>query len=272
MHRVLPRSCTLDLLIVRVPFLNLPKVAGHQIYISFATKRTRLTAYSACAPGSVICYGSYTQWVWFRSAPMLRDLGRKGGAGKSERCCQSWPVHWPCLGPTFSPLFLSLSATPDVVFWNQEVFFYEMFFFFYLGCFFNIKPARYLYVIWLYLHEVTISFSIPLVCAMAVRNCLECQQAQFKYGTESSARNYTAIPNTALGTAKSASAQASYTNHLILASHTSPSVLFLQKYIFSNLSIGWICIFLCLCPILGSKPEEALPFVLLTNSIQVLLH
>ncbi|XP_074542545.1 lipopolysaccharide-responsive and beige-like anchor protein isoform X3 [Halichoeres trimaculatus] len=48
---------------------------------------------------------------------------------------------------------------------------------------------------------------LRLVCAMAVRNCLECQQAQFKCGTEGSARSYTAMPNTALGTAKSASAQ-----------------------------------------------------------------
>lgn len=45
---------------------------------------------------------------------------------------------------------------------------------------------------------------------MAVRNCLECQQAQFKHGTEGSAR--TAVPSTALGTAKSASAQASKPN------------------------------------------------------------
>ncbi|KAK2817203.1 hypothetical protein Q5P01_025394 [Channa striata] len=48
---------------------------------------------------------------------------------------------------------------------------------------------------------------LRLVCAIAVRNCLECQQAQFKHGTEGSARNYTAMPSTVLGTAKSASAQ-----------------------------------------------------------------
>ncbi|XP_044046004.1 lipopolysaccharide-responsive and beige-like anchor protein isoform X3 [Siniperca chuatsi] len=48
---------------------------------------------------------------------------------------------------------------------------------------------------------------LRLVCAMAVRNCLECQQAQFKHGTESSARSYTAVPGTVLGTAKSAAAQ-----------------------------------------------------------------
>ncbi|XP_041839635.1 lipopolysaccharide-responsive and beige-like anchor protein isoform X4 [Melanotaenia boesemani] len=48
---------------------------------------------------------------------------------------------------------------------------------------------------------------LRLVCAMAVRNCLECQQAQFKHGTESSVRSYTAMPSTVLGTAKSASAQ-----------------------------------------------------------------
>uniref|UniRef100_A0A667XTN7 Neurobeachin n=1 Tax=Myripristis murdjan TaxID=586833 RepID=A0A667XTN7_9TELE len=45
---------------------------------------------------------------------------------------------------------------------------------------------------------------LRLVCAMAVRNCLECQQhAHFKSGTESSARSYTAMPSTLLGTAKS---------------------------------------------------------------------
>ncbi|XP_076585380.1 lipopolysaccharide-responsive and beige-like anchor protein isoform X3 [Chaetodon auriga] len=48
---------------------------------------------------------------------------------------------------------------------------------------------------------------LRLVCAMAVRNCLECQQAQFKHGTEGSARGYTAMPSTMLGTSKSAAAQ-----------------------------------------------------------------
>uniref|UniRef100_A0AAQ5Y5T8 Neurobeachin n=1 Tax=Amphiprion ocellaris TaxID=80972 RepID=A0AAQ5Y5T8_AMPOC len=43
---------------------------------------------------------------------------------------------------------------------------------------------------------------LRLVCAMAVRNCLECQQAQFKHGAEGSARS-----SAVLGTAKSASAQ-----------------------------------------------------------------
>ncbi|XP_040002609.1 lipopolysaccharide-responsive and beige-like anchor protein [Xiphias gladius] len=48
---------------------------------------------------------------------------------------------------------------------------------------------------------------LRLVCAMAVRNCLECQQAQFKHGTEGTARSYTAMPSTLLGTAKSATAK-----------------------------------------------------------------
>ncbi|XP_047222522.1 lipopolysaccharide-responsive and beige-like anchor protein isoform X5 [Girardinichthys multiradiatus] len=47
---------------------------------------------------------------------------------------------------------------------------------------------------------------LRLVCAIAVRNCLECQQAQFK-GAEGSTRSYTVMPSTAVGTAKSASAQ-----------------------------------------------------------------
>nr|XP_046271216.1 lipopolysaccharide-responsive and beige-like anchor protein isoform X4 [Scatophagus argus] len=48
---------------------------------------------------------------------------------------------------------------------------------------------------------------LRLVCAMAVRNCLECQQAQFKHGSEGSARSYTAMPSAVLGTSKSTSAQ-----------------------------------------------------------------
>uniref|UniRef100_A0A3Q3IV07 Neurobeachin n=1 Tax=Monopterus albus TaxID=43700 RepID=A0A3Q3IV07_MONAL len=42
---------------------------------------------------------------------------------------------------------------------------------------------------------------LRLVCAMAVRNCLECQQAQIKQGTDGSALSYTAMPS--LGTAMS---------------------------------------------------------------------
>ncbi|XP_037621289.1 lipopolysaccharide-responsive and beige-like anchor protein isoform X13 [Sebastes umbrosus] len=48
---------------------------------------------------------------------------------------------------------------------------------------------------------------LRLVCAMAVRNCLECQQAQIKYSAEAAARSYTAMPSTALGAAMSAAAQ-----------------------------------------------------------------
>ncbi|XP_032419733.1 lipopolysaccharide-responsive and beige-like anchor protein isoform X1 [Xiphophorus hellerii] len=47
---------------------------------------------------------------------------------------------------------------------------------------------------------------LRLVCAIAVRNCLECQQAQFK-GAEGPTRSYTVMPSTAVGTAMSASAQ-----------------------------------------------------------------
>ncbi|KAA8594657.1 hypothetical protein FQN60_011792, partial [Etheostoma spectabile] len=48
---------------------------------------------------------------------------------------------------------------------------------------------------------------LRLVCAMAVRNCLECQQAQVKHGAEASARG-TAMPGSGLGGAMSAAAQA----------------------------------------------------------------
>ncbi|XP_013876127.1 lipopolysaccharide-responsive and beige-like anchor protein [Austrofundulus limnaeus] len=46
---------------------------------------------------------------------------------------------------------------------------------------------------------------LRLVCAIAVRNCLECQHAQFRH--EGSARSFTVMPSTVLGTAMSASAQ-----------------------------------------------------------------
>uniref|UniRef100_A0A672GI08 Neurobeachin n=1 Tax=Salarias fasciatus TaxID=181472 RepID=A0A672GI08_SALFA len=46
---------------------------------------------------------------------------------------------------------------------------------------------------------------LRLVCAMAVRNCLECQQAQFKPGAQGPARSHSAMPSAVLGTAKSAS-------------------------------------------------------------------
>lgn len=86
-------------------------------FFFLARKDVSCCLLSMCTPEQcVICYGSGTQWVWFKSTPLHCDLGRRGGAGKSERCCQSWPEHWPCHGPTFSLLFLSLSAAPVVVF------------------------------------------------------------------------------------------------------------------------------------------------------------
>ncbi|CAN9510262.1 unnamed protein product [Ophioblennius macclurei] len=48
---------------------------------------------------------------------------------------------------------------------------------------------------------------LRLVCAMAVRNCLECQQAQFKQVAQGPPRSHSTMPSTALGAAKSASAQ-----------------------------------------------------------------
>lgn len=47
---------------------------------------------------------------------------------------------------------------------------------------------------------------LRLVCAIAVRNCLECQQAQFR-GAEGLSRSYTVMPSTTVGTTKSAAAQ-----------------------------------------------------------------
>ncbi|XP_056265946.1 LOW QUALITY PROTEIN: lipopolysaccharide-responsive and beige-like anchor protein [Pseudoliparis swirei] len=48
---------------------------------------------------------------------------------------------------------------------------------------------------------------LRLVCAMAVRNCLECQQAQFRQSAEASARSYTAMLSSGVGAATSAAAQ-----------------------------------------------------------------
>uniref|UniRef100_A0A3P8URC3 Neurobeachin n=1 Tax=Cynoglossus semilaevis TaxID=244447 RepID=A0A3P8URC3_CYNSE len=46
---------------------------------------------------------------------------------------------------------------------------------------------------------------LRLVCAIAVRNCLECQQAKCKQDSEGKVCHYTAVPSNMLGTAKSAS-------------------------------------------------------------------
>ncbi|XP_054607494.2 lipopolysaccharide-responsive and beige-like anchor protein isoform X4 [Nothobranchius furzeri] len=48
---------------------------------------------------------------------------------------------------------------------------------------------------------------LRLVCAIAVRNCLECQHAPTKQGAEGSARAFTGTPSSVLGTAKSAAVQ-----------------------------------------------------------------
>ncbi|XP_053711574.1 lipopolysaccharide-responsive and beige-like anchor protein isoform X2 [Synchiropus splendidus] len=48
---------------------------------------------------------------------------------------------------------------------------------------------------------------LRLVCAMAVRNCLECQQAQLKFGKDGATHSSAVIPSNVLGTAKSAAAQ-----------------------------------------------------------------
>ncbi|KAM7419464.1 hypothetical protein PAMA_016534 [Pampus argenteus] len=48
---------------------------------------------------------------------------------------------------------------------------------------------------------------LRLVCAMAVRNCLECQQAQFEHSKEGSAPSFTVMPSAVPGTARSAAAQ-----------------------------------------------------------------
>lgn len=159
------------------------------------------------------------QWMWFKSTPLHYDLERRGGAGKSERCCQSWPEHWPCCGPTFSPLFLSLSAAPLVVssFYKLDFHFAHFFAFSFGVSFWDNFSIILLHISqWLYLYVVTqYLFLCPSpVCAMAVRNCLECQQAQCKHGAEGTLRSYTAMPSTVLGTAKSASAQASNPDHV----------------------------------------------------------
>lgn len=132
-------------------------------------------------------------WIWFKSAPTHSDLGRIGGAGKSERCCHSWPECWPCHGLT-PFLCFCFSQLPGMTFLLVLVLFFK-----------NVS-LRIAVFTWYMLY---LSFPSP-VCAMAVRNCLECQQAQFKQGKEGTAQTYTALPANALGTSKSASAQASH--------------------------------------------------------------
>lgn len=109
----------IKLQMLSVPVLNPPKVVGQRgffrLFFFCPLKGVSRCLLSMCTPGSVICYGSCTQWMWFKSTPLHYDLGRRGGAGKSERCCQSWPEHWPCHGPAFSLLFLSLSARGSVL-------------------------------------------------------------------------------------------------------------------------------------------------------------
>ncbi|XP_076003760.1 lipopolysaccharide-responsive and beige-like anchor protein isoform X3 [Genypterus blacodes] len=48
---------------------------------------------------------------------------------------------------------------------------------------------------------------LRLVCAMAVRNCLECQHSHIKQAADGSARSYAAMPSAVLGAAKSVPAQ-----------------------------------------------------------------
>lgn len=106
------REQYIRLQMVSVPARNAPKVVGPRDIF--------------CVEGCVLLLGTCTlyqrnllwssiQWLWFKSTPLHYDLGRRGGAGKSERCCQSWPERWPCHGPTFSPfVFVSLSFSPCV--------------------------------------------------------------------------------------------------------------------------------------------------------------
>ncbi|PWA27227.1 hypothetical protein CCH79_00013908 [Gambusia affinis] len=80
-----------------------------------------------------------------------------------------------------------------------------------VGCSADLVVAP-LFLLFLSLSAAPLSLS-P-VCAIAVRNCLECQQAQFK-GAEGPTRSYTVMPSTAGGTAKSASAQATSSSSIL---------------------------------------------------------
>lgn len=110
------RSCTLHYKVCQ--FWTRLKLSDHKIFCD--TGRIFLPTQHMHTLAVSFVMG-VAQWIWFKSTPLHCDLGRRGGAGKSERCCQSWPEHWPCHGPTFSPLFLSLSAAPLMVFLVYEL-------------------------------------------------------------------------------------------------------------------------------------------------------
>lgn len=118
---------------------------------------------------------------------------------------------------------------------------------------------------------------------MAVRNCLECQQAQFKHGVEASARNYTAMPSTLLGAAKSATAQASNPDDLVILNIFYTLFLFIffflrqasaQKIQNNNKKTSKVHPFFVLNNffLFVIIWKGAVSFVLFTSSNQVLLH
>lgn len=170
-----------------------------------------LSASSAHAHASaVICYGSctvdliqertHTLWPWEdrwsrKEWTVLPQLARV--------LTLSWPHSVSLL------LFLSASPRDDISFCA--------------GSFFRGVSLRIAVFTWC--HAVSLFCPSP-VCAMAVRNCLECQQAQFKQGKEGTAHTYTALPANALGTSKSASAQASHPSFPPPPQHISFMVCF----------------------------------------------
>lgn len=63
-------------------------------------------------------------WIRFKSAPTHSDLGRIGGAGKSERCCHGQPECWPCHGLTPFLFFVSLGFSQW--FFSLRMFLWEL--------------------------------------------------------------------------------------------------------------------------------------------------
>lgn len=111
-----------------------------------------------------------------------------------------------------------------------------------------------------------IIFCPSLVCAMAVRNCLECQQTQLKHGAESVVRSHPAMPSTLLGTAKSATAQASIPQIFLKFCHFPMLALviifpFFTPHIHSNMP----------CAILSFVPSTSECYCISSDHI-ILLH
>lgn len=171
-----------------LPLSNPTRIVGP--YFFCVTNKMYLSASSAQAHASaVICYGSGT-------VDLIQECTHTLWPWEDRWSREEWtvlPQSWPCHGLT-PFLCFCLSLLPVMTF---------------LPVLFFVHDVSLRIAVFSWFHAVPL-FYRSSVCAMAVRNCLECQQAQFKQGREGTAHTYTALPANALGISKSASAQASH--------------------------------------------------------------